>query len=200
MFSLNFRFDVTFWAYESYSICKKLLNSYPIFIKQKVTIFMRFTLSEVVERYQRNIYVAVYAIVRNSDDANDVVQDTFLQYYTKIRQFESEEHIKAWLLRVAINKATDITRSFWHRFRSEENPDIHGTMPAILTERESLLNEAVMQLPLKQRIVIHLHYYEDYSIREIADILGLTESSIKMRLMRGRESLRKVLKEESIDE
>lgn len=161
---------------------------------------MRFTLSEVVERYQRNIYVAAYAIVRNSDDANDVVQDTFLQYYTKIRQFESEEHIKAWLLRVAINKATDMMRSFWRRFRSEENTDIHGTMPAILTERERLLNEAVIQLPLKQRIVIHLHYYEDYSIREIADILGLTESSIKMRLMRGRENLRKALKEESIDE
>lgn len=81
---------------------------------------MRFTLSEVVERYQRNIYAAAYAIVRNSDDANDVVQDTFLQYYMKIRQFENEEHIKAWLLRVAINKATDITRSFWRRFRSEE--------------------------------------------------------------------------------
>ena len=161
---------------------------------------MRFTLSEVVERYQRSIFVAAYAIVRNSDDANDIVQDTFLQYYTKIRQFESEEHIKAWLLRVAINKATDMTRSFWRRFRSEENPDIHGAMPAILTERESLLNEAVMQLPLKQRIVIHLHYYEDYSIREIADILGLKESSIKMRLMRGRENLRKALKEESIDE
>lgn len=96
---------MTFWVYQSYSICKKLLNSYPIFIKQKVIISMRFTLSEVVERYQRNIYVAAYAIVRNSDDANDVVQDTFLQYYTKIRQFESEEHIKAWLLRVAINKA-----------------------------------------------------------------------------------------------
>ena len=178
---------MTFWVYQSYSICKKLLNSYPIFIKQKVIISMRITLSKVVERYQRNIYVAAYAIVRNSDDANDVVQDTFLQYYTKIRQFESEEHIKAWLLRVAINKATDMTRSFWRRFRSEENPDIHGTVQAILNERESLLNEAVMQLPL-------------YSIKEIADILRLTESSVKMRLMRGRENLRKALKEESIDE
>ena len=86
---------MTFWVYQSYSICKKFLNSYPIFIKQKVIISMRITLSKVVERYQRNIYVAAYAIVRNSDDANDVVQDTFLQYYTKIRQFESEEHIKA---------------------------------------------------------------------------------------------------------
>ena len=176
---------MTFWVYQSYSICKKLLNSYPIFIKQKVIISMRIALSEVVERYQRNIYVAAYAIVRNSDDANDVVQDTFLQYYTKIRQFESEEHIKVWLLRVAINKATDMTRSFWRRFRSEENLDIHGTVQAILNERESLLNEAVMQLPLKQRVVIHLHYYEDYSIKEIADILRLTESSVKMRLMRG---------------
>ena len=73
-------------------------------------------------------------------------------------------------------------------------------MQAILNERESLLNEAVMQLPLKQRVVIHLHYYEDYSIKEIADILRLTESSVKMRLMRGRENLRKALKEESIDE
>ena len=191
---------MTFWVYQSYSICKKLLNSYPIFIKQKVIISMRIALSEVVERYQRNIYVAAYAIVRNSDDANDVVQDTFLQYYTKIRQFESEEHIKAWLLRVAINKATDMTRSFWRRFRSEGNPDIHGTVQAILNERESLLNEAVMQLPLKQRVVIHLHYYEDYSIKEIADILRLTESSVKMRLMRGRENLRKAFKEESIDE
>lgn len=66
---------MTFWVYQSYSICKKLLNSYPIFIKQKVIISMRIALSEVVERYQRNIYVAAYAIVRNSDDANDVVQD-----------------------------------------------------------------------------------------------------------------------------
>ena len=100
----------------------------------------------------------------------------------------------------AINKATYMTRSFWRRFRSEENPDIHGTVQAILNERESLLNEAVMQLPLKQRVVIHLHYYEDYSIKEIADILRLTESSVKMRLMRGRENLRKALKEESINE
>ena len=191
---------MTFWVYQSYSICKKLLNSYPIFIKQKVIISMRIALSEVVERYQRNIYVAAYAIVRNSDDANDVVQDAFLQYYTKIRQFESEEHIKAWLLRVAIKTATDMTRSFWRHFRSEEHPDIHGTVQAILNERESLLNEAVMHLPLKQRVVIHLHYYEDYSIKEIADILRLTESSVKMRLMRGRENLRKALKEESIDE
>ena len=74
---------------------------------------MRQSLEELIEAYQKSLYAAAFNICRNTDDANDVVQDTFIQYYTTKKQFQDEEHLKAWLLRVAINRAKDISRSFW---------------------------------------------------------------------------------------
>ena len=78
---------------------------------------MRQSLEELIEAYQKSLYAAAFNICRNTDDANDVVQDTFIQYYTTKKQFQDEEHLKAWLLRVAINRAKDISRSFWKKNR-----------------------------------------------------------------------------------
>ena len=76
---------------------------------------MRQPLEALIERYQRSLYAAAFNICRNPEDANDAVQDTFIQYYTSRKEFRDEEHLKAWLLRVAVNRAKDITRSFWRR-------------------------------------------------------------------------------------
>ena len=155
---------------------------------------MRQSLEELIEAYQKSLYAAEFNICRNTDDANDVVQDTFIQYYTTKKQFQDEEHLKAWLLRVAINRAKDISRSFWKKNRLSIE-DYADAVP-FESREETGLFEAVMRLPEKYREVIHLYYYEDLSIKETARILRITEGSVKMRLSRGRSFLRDVFKEE----
>lgn len=155
---------------------------------------MRQSLEELIEAYQKSLYAAAFNICRNTDDANDVVQDTFIQYYTTKKQFQDEEHLKAWLLRVAINRVKDISRSFWKKNRLSIE-DYADAVP-FESREETGLFEAVMRLPEKYREVIHLYYYEDLSIKETARILRITEGSVKMRLSRGRSFLRDVFKEE----
>lgn len=155
---------------------------------------MRQSLEELIEAYQKSLYAAAFNICRNTDDANDVVQDTFIQYYTTKKQFQDEEHLKAWLLRVAINRAKDISRSFWKKNRLSIE-DYADAVP-FESREETGLFEAVMRLPEKYREAIHLYYYEDLSIKETARILRITEGSVKMRLSRGRSFLRDVFKEE----
>lgn len=104
----------------------------------------------------------------------------------------------AWLIRVTINKAKNINMSFWRR-AGIPLEDYMETLTFETPEAEDLFEE-VMKLPEKYRIVIHLFYYEDYSIREIAQIINATESNVKVRLTRGRRLLRNVLKEEWNDE
>lgn len=137
---------------------------------------------------------AAFNTCQNQMDAEDVVQETFVQYYTSRKEFESEQHIRAWLLRVVINKARNINRTFWKKNKCSLE-DYIETLTFPNSQSRDLFEE-VMKLPDKYRIVIHLFYYEDYSVREIADILKLSESNVKVRLSRGRALLRDSLKEE----
>ena len=130
---------------------------------------------------------------KNAEDAKDVVQDTFIQYYSLKKEFESEQHIRAWLIRVAINKAKNVNHTFWRRNKVPLE-DYMETLVFQTPESEELF-ETVMNLPEKYRIVIHLFYYEDYSVREIAGILKLSDSNVKVRLSRGRMLLREQLQE-----
>ena len=114
------------------------------------------------------------------------------------KEFESEQHIRAWLIRVAVNKAKNVTRTFWRRNKISIE-DYMETLVFETPEAENLF-ETVMHLPEKYRIVIHLYYYEDYTVREIADILKLSESNVKIRLSRGRALLKEALKEEWDDD
>lgn len=159
---------------------------------------MRQPIQELIERYQHNLFVAAFQICKNREDAEDVVQDTYIQYHTTKKEFESEEHIRAWLLRVAINKAKNVNLTFWHRNR-QPLEDYIETLP-FETKESSDLFETVLGLPEKYRIVIHLFYYEEYSVQEIAKVLKLSESNVKIRLSRGRKMLRDVLKEEWEDD
>ena len=155
---------------------------------------MRQPVQELMERYQKNLYAAAFNICKNQMDAEDVVQETFVQYYTTKKEFENEQHIRAWLLRVVINKARNINRTFWKKNKCSLE-DYMETLSFPDSQSRDLFEE-VMKLPDKYRIVIHLFYYEDYSVREIADILKLSESNVKTRLSRGRSLLKTALKEE----
>ena len=155
---------------------------------------MRQPVQQLIERYQNSLYAAAFNTCQNQMDAEDVVQETFVQYYTSRKEFESEQHIRAWLLRVVINKARNINRTFWKK-NKRSLEDYIETLTFPDSQSRDLFEE-VMKLPDKYRIVIHLFYYEDYSVREIADILKLSESNVKVRLSRGRALLRDSLKEE----
>ncbi len=159
---------------------------------------MRQSVQELVALYQNNLFAAAFHICRDAQDAEDVVQDTFVQYYTAKKEFDNEQHIRAWLIRVAINKAKNASRSFWRRNRIP----LEEYMETLVfeTQESADLFEVVMKLPEKYRIVIHLFYYEDYAVSEIANILHLSESNVKVRLSRGRRLLRSALKEEWDDD
>ncbi len=159
---------------------------------------MRQSLHELAAMYQDNLFAAAFNICQNAQDAEDVIQDTFIQYHTTKKEFVNEQHIRAWLIRVAINKAKNVTRTFWRRNKISIE-DYMETLTFETPESADLF-ETVMQLPEKYRIVIHLYYYEDYAVSEIADILKLSESNVKTRLSRGRAMLRKELEGEWVDD
>ncbi len=159
---------------------------------------MKQSMNELVGRYRDNLFAIAFNICKNAADSDDIVQETFLQYYLTRKEFESGQHIRAWLIRIAINKAKNASRTFWvqHKVPLEE----YMETLAFETPEDQTLFEKVMTLPQKYRLVIHLYYYEDYSVREIAEALKLTESNVKARLSRGRGKLREMLKEEWDDD
>ncbi len=159
---------------------------------------MREQIQELIRQYQNNLYAVAFSICKNSEDAEDVVQETFIQYYTTKNEFENEQHIRAWLIRVAINKAKNVNHSFWrkHKVPLEEYME---TLTFETPESRNLF-ETVMKLPEKYRTAIHLFYYEDYAVKEIAGILKISESNVKARLSRGRKLLGQSLKEEWDDD
>ena len=159
---------------------------------------MRPSIQELFEKYQDNLYIIAFNVCKNAEDAKDVVQDTFIQYYSCKKEFDNEQHLRAWLIRVAINKAKNVNHSFWRKNKMPLE-DYMETLAFMSPESEELFG-TVMNLPEKYRIVIHLFYYEDYTIHEIADILKLSESNVKVRLSRGRTLLREKLQEEWEDD
>ena len=161
---------------------------------------MREPVEKLIEQYQKHVFAAAFSVCQNIADADDVVQDTFLKYHCSQKEFSSQEHIKAWLLRVAINKAKDHLRSFWKKntVSIEElamaSPDNEALTIEQKDDGKKIL-ENVMKLPTKYRIVIHLFYYDDLSVAEIAKVLGISESNVKTRLSRARNMLKKEILE-----
>ncbi len=154
---------------------------------------MKPHIDTVMEQYKNNLYTVAFNICKNTQDAEDVVQDTLIQYWRQKKEFESEQHLRAWLFRVAINTAKNKVNTLFRR-TTVPLEDYMETL-SFETKESSDIFEAVMSLPTKYRIVIHLFYYEDYSVNEIADILKITPGNVKTRLSRGRMSLRNTLKE-----
>ena len=154
---------------------------------------MKTETSVVVEKYKDRLFSAAFNVCANAADAEDVVQDTFIRYHTTNTQFADEQHIRAWLLRVAINKAKNVTMSFWRR-RGVPLEDYAETLAFPSPEAGDLF-EKVMKLPEKYRTAIYLYYYEDYSTDEIARLTGTPAATVRTRLRRGRELLRAGLEE-----
>lgn len=153
-------------------------------------------IDEVIEKYAQTVFRLALAHVKARHDAEDVFQDVFLRYISKPRTFESEAHRKAWLIRVTINRSKSLWLSAWRRKTEPlESAEAAGVFE---TAEETDLHEYLLSLPQKYRSVIHLFYYEDMTVRQIGQILGARESTVRTWLTRARAMLKdRIEKEES---
>lgn len=147
--------------------------------------------TQLLDKYGNHILRLAYSYLHNMNDAEDVLQDTLIQFLKSAPVLSGPEHEKAWLLRVAANLSKN--RIDYNRLRTSDELDEE----LIAEEREDLyfVWEAVKALPANQREAIHLFYHEGYSTAEIASILGRRESTVRSDLRRGRDKLKDVLKE-----
>lgn len=152
-------------------------------------------LEQVMERYGTEVYRLAYSRLRSVMDAEDVYQEVFLRYFRKRPRFDSEEHRKAWLLRVTINRAKSHATSAWMRHRAAMEGQIAFEEPE---ERD--LDEALGKLKPDDRTLLHLYYYQELSTREIAELLDRKESTVRTQLTRARQRLRTILKGEGYNE
>ena len=159
---------------------------------------MRLETQALAEQYRDRLFAAAFQVCGNAADAEDAAQEALLRYHLSDKEFENQEHIRAWLLRVAINWAKNTSRSFWRR-NTLPLEEYMETLEFDSQESREIFRE-VMALPEKYRLVIHLYYYEDYSVQEIGRILGISESNVKVRLSRGRQMLKATLQEVWDDE
>ena len=141
-------------------------------------------MDEVIDRYSNMVYRLALAQMKNVQDAEDVFQEVFIRYISKPRTFESEEHRKAWLLRVTINRSRSAWRA-WFRNKTEPLDHTLTAEPEIKQD----LSEYLSLLPQKYRSVIHLFYYEELSVKQISEILDAKESTVRTWLTRARAML-----------
>lgn len=169
---------------------------FPVFKVKGVRSVVPFgtdeTISRVVSEYSPMLLRLACTRLENTADAEDAVQETFLRLLTARPVFRDAGHERAWLIRTALHRASDIRRA-----AEKRNVPLEAAAQAAAPERESDLLSAVRALPEKYSAVIHLYYYEGYSIKEIAAMLGLPAPTVGTRLARGRERLRQMLKEEN---
>ena len=151
-------------------------------------------IEKIVETYGNMLFRICLVTLRNKADAEDAVQDTLLKYLRKAPSFKDTEHEKAWLIKVAVNQCRDICRA--RKKRSEYERE---SQKASYENRENgQIIHALMTLPDKFKIVLFLHYVEEYKIAEIAKMIGKSASAVKMRLQKGRKLLEEAYRKEFV--
>lgn len=148
--------------------------------------------AEPLMEYRDILYRIAFSNMKNKSDAEDAVQEAYCRYLKTKPVFDSKDHEKAWFIRVVINICHDLHKSVWFTktVAFDEVPESemkHFNLP-FMEEDETLWH--VMELPIGYRNPLYLFYYEDYSIREIAQIMELEEGTVKTRLKRGREMIK----------
>ena len=151
--------------------------------------------TEYARAYMDTVFRVAFNYLKNSADADDIAQNVLVKLYRADKAFESDAHVKHWLIRVTINECKRALLSPWRR--DEPIVDYAATL-SFETPEESELFSMVMDLPTKYRVVILLYYFEGYSTEEIAVLLGVPKATVRTRMKRAREILKKdILEEES---
>lgn len=153
-------------------------------------------LESYIRLFHRSVYRLALSCVKNEAEAEDICQTAFCKLLDYHGKFTAAENCKAWLFRVTINLSKNLLRSM----RLSRTAELDENIPARhdFSDEERVLWETVMKLPPKYRALIHLYYYEGYSVKEIADISGGSVSTITTRLSRARDKLKKLLLREGV--
>lgn len=149
---------------------------------------------KIVQQFADVIYRTALNATKSYYDAQDIVQNTFLKLWQTDTAFENDDHIRRWLIRVAVNESKNLRKSYYKRM--VDSIEKATEIPAFSDEMDRELYDAVASMPPKYKIAVHLFYYENYTTEEIADLLGLSPSTVRTRLFRARQILKKLLTEE----
>ena len=154
-------------------------------------------IEEIIDRYQSMVYGLALAKTGAAADADDVFQEVFLAYHQSGKTFRDEEHRKAWLLKTTLNLSRRVTSSAWRK----RTAPLSEREDALFQEpEENLVWEAVQTLEETYRLPIYLYYFQELTTEEIGKALSLRPGTVRMRLSRGREKLRELLKGDYFDE
>ena len=160
---------------------------------------MRASVDEVFQKYGDRIFSAAFSVCRNRADADDVFQEVFLAYCQCGKTFRDEEHRKAWLLRTTINQSRRVTSSSW-RQKTVPLSEREDTPVQFQEPEENEVWTALQSLAEDYRLPIYLFYFQELSTQEIAKVLAIRPGAVRMRLTRGRDQLREMLKGAYFDE
>jgi RNA polymerase sigma factor (sigma-70 family) len=148
---------------------------------------------EIREIYDRNfdsIYRISYMYMKNKYDAEDITQSVFTKMIVKEKTFENLEHEKAWLTLLAINTCKNHFKTWWNKHIK------YVEVEASSNDNHDDLLDFVLNMPVKYKDVIYLYYYEGYSTKDIASLMGKNENTVRSNLSRARDLLKEILKEE----
>lgn len=148
------------------------------------------TLEEIVQEYSDTLMRIAYQYTKNMTDAEDMVQEVYIKLIKHKKLFETETHLKSWLIRVTINKCKDFLRSSWIR----KTVQLSESM-TLLTPEEEVVMAEIYDLKAIDRTIVYLYYYEGYKIDEISTLLGKKSNTISSRLQRARKKLKDILLE-----
>lgn len=152
-----------------------------------------------VKRNSQRLYLIALSFTKSTNDAEDIIQNVFLKLWKYTEAFESREHTDKWLTAVCVNESKNYIKSFFRNHLNIDDTEIVSPESFDTSWQRDLFN-AVMELPKKERMVVHLFYYEDLSVKDIAVILKIKESAVKTRLSRARNKLKVRLGDDWINE
>ncbi len=151
--------------------------------------------NEMTEIYNRNVlsvYRLCFSYLKNVTDTEDIVQETFVKAFMRDKAFENERHEKGWLIMTAGNMCKDLLSHWWRKNRNLDNYETLQAKAGFDIDETFI---EIMKLPPKYKTVIYMYYYEEYSTREISEILKKNKSTVCSLLKRGREILKERLGE-----
>ena len=148
-------------------------------------------IENTVEQFSNTIYKIAFSYTKSKEVSEDVMQNVFVRYMTSDKTFEDMEHKKAWLIKVTINECKKYFRRLTSQFKKESKVLLNDW-----SNEQYNIYDSIMELPQKYRVVVHLYYYEEFSIKEISALLKLKENTVMSLLHRARQRLKKVLEVE----
>ena len=146
-------------------------------------------LHQAVLKHSKTVYKIALVILRNPEDADDALQETFLQYFKKAPEFDAVEQERVWLIRCAVHVSKNMLRTI---FRHSHEP-LHEN---IVAPAPGTLPDLLFSLPLKDRMILQLRYVENYTAEEIAEMLHLSSAAVRKRLERARERAKEIYRKE----